>query len=32
VRQEGGHTPLDSAIHNGDDALARLLRDHGAEG
>ena len=30
VRQQGGHTPLDAAIHNHDEALEQLLRAHGA--
>ena len=30
VEQEGGHTPLDAALHNHDEALAALLRAHGA--
>ena len=30
VQQQSGHTPLDAAIRNGDEALAKLLRAHGA--
>jgi uncharacterized protein len=30
VEQQGGHTPLDAAIHNQDAALEALLREHGA--
>src|ERR687893_644923 len=30
VEQQGGHTPLDAAIHNHDAALEALLREHGA--
>jgi ankyrin repeat protein len=30
VEQNSGHTPLDAALHNNDEALAELLRAHGA--
>ena len=29
VEQEGGHTPLDAAIHHQDTEMEALLRDHG---
>jgi len=30
VEQQGGHTPLDAALHNQDTEMEALLRRHGA--